>query len=241
MLSFEIFRNRGFQYAAVGSLLWHAFWLFGVSANFTPAGAAPKPTRIYFLGPVLTDDSFNMILATKPELSETRYVADAALAQELEPALENLGRQSPGDLVSVPSGGATWNILRGVLESGRARSAPPFAEKFNVDIAAGPYPVTGALAERGLLRVPKPPPSLTAPGEEDAGLSEAVFALTVNAQGDVVSADVRASSGSPERDLEWRDYLKKWQFVPLPSYLTSDQKGEVRIRPPQGGEEEAAP
>lgn len=233
----DMLRNRGFQIAITCSLTWHAFWLFAVTATFATPERARKPTRIYFLGPVLSDDSFNMLVATKPELSKTRYLAsEDSAAESLEPPLESLGRQSPGDLVSVPSGGTTWNLLRGVLGTGETGSVPLFAEKFNVDIGKSPFPVSGALAKRGLINAPPPPLSLAAPGDEEGVLLDAVFELTVDAKGDVARVDIVSSSGDPGRDMVWQNYLKKWQFYPLDDFSTADQKGQIRIRPQHGEE-----
>ncbi len=237
MLFADSLRNRGFQIAIACSLSWHAFWLFAVTADFTPAEPARKPMRIYFLGPVLTDDSFNMLVAGKPELSATHYLAaEESVAQNLEPPLENLGRQQPGDLVSVPSGGATWSILRGVLQTDQVRSAPLFAEKFNVDIARSPFPISGPIAKRGLIHVPPPSLSLASVGGDDMMLLEAVFEITVDPKGDVTRVDILSSSGDSGRDVVWQNYLKKWQFFPLDAFSDGDQKGQIRIRPDLGEE-----
>lgn len=224
-------RDRGIQYGIAGSALWHLFWLFVVTVNFSNGGSSqPRGTRIYFLGPVLSDRSFNTIVASKPELSETIYRSAGETAEALEPEIESLGRESPGDAVSVPSGQAAWSSLRGVLNTSRVHHPALFYEKFPVDIVKSPFPVTGQLAKRDIFYLPPAPPE---PVNAPAGApSEAVFEIAVNAAGAVVRVENEISSGDPETDLSWQRYLKEWQFMPNQTQGPAPETGEIRLRFP---------
>ena len=229
-------REKGFQYAIAGSLLWHFFWLFVVAVNFSGGAVeARKNTRIYFIGPVLSDHAFNVLLSNKPEMSQTIYRTLPEIEETLEPEIENLGRQSPGDAVSVPTGRSSWSHLQGVLRA----SAPGhhdalFYEKFQADIAASPFPVSGDLQKRDILYLPDLPLAASA-AREGAPSGEAVFKLTVSADGKVTRAENTVSSGDASLDLVWQKYLEGWQFLPLEGGSGPDQTGQVRLRPLYSG------
>ncbi len=219
-------KQRGVQYGVAGSVIWHLFWMFAISVTFVSPAIDRKATRIHFIGPVLSDDAFNTIVSLKPEVSETFYRSAETLAGEtLEPEIGALGHQSPGDIVSVPTGSAAWNLLRGTL--GRSGSDTPFDEKLQVRILESPYPITGNLKDRDLFFVP-PAPALAA--------GEAEFELTVDAGGKVASAENIASSGNPETDRAWQSHLKAWQFMPADESAPAKQTGRVRVGVPEGAQ-----
>ena len=232
LLPLYYLKERGFQLAIIGSVVWHFFWLFGVQVNEYPhERSGSSKTRIYFLGPVLTDEAFNMIVSTKPELSETLYRSASQLIQTLEPEIENLSRHTPGDLVSIPFGQRTWHSLRGILEIQRQRQPSYFYEKFSVDIIKSPFPLTGDLAKRDLFylpQLPRKPDRLLYPEGITVG-PEALFEITVNAKGEVTKVENIVSTGNPEEDLIWNRYLKDWQFMPFPGESGPNQKGQLRV------------
>lgn len=215
-------KERGVQYGIAGSVIWHLFWLFAITVTFIAGPTERKPTRIQFIGPVLSDDAFNTLVALKPEISETFYRTPESLAGEiLEPEIGNLGHQAPGDVVSVPMGRAAWNLLRGTL--GRSRgSGGIFDEKLSVDILKSPYPVTGDLKKRDLFFLPPAP---------DIASGEGVFEITADASGKVIRAANIESTGSAESDLAWQKYLEAWQFMPVDAVTVPIQSGRVRVAP----------
>lgn len=223
--------NRGMQYAVAGSLLWHLVWLFGISVDLSPsARARERETKIYFLGPVLSDEAFRTMLAAKPEASRTLYRSAEDLGETLEPEIENLGHQSPNDAVSVPRGAAAWKALAGTLRAGGSPTSV-FYDRFEVEILPRPFKVTGELAERDLLFLPELPRRASA--AEGMKTGNAVFQITVDAAGKVAAVENEISSGDPASDLAWRRYLKNWQFMPLADPAAAPQTGEVRLGIPE--------
>ena len=229
---FELAKNRGFQYAIAITMLWHFFWFFAVTIDVkTPAAKSRQDFRVHFVGPVLSDDAFNMIVALKPELSQTRYHIPEDFTQNLEPATGSLDRRSPGDLVSVPMGRTTWSALRGTIQGEKPYADTDFYHKFSIDVAKSPFSVSGDLKDRDLLYlpdVPKQPLSLKL--EQPSGVSDAEFEITVDPSGTVTRVENLISSGDPEADLMWQRYLRKWQFMPLERVGKAPvQKGQVRV------------
>jgi hypothetical protein len=223
--------DPGVRWGLGATLAWHLFWLFVVAVDVGPGPSAAKPApRIYFLGPVLTDASFNMIIASKPEMSRSVYRPPAGAEEALEPEIETLGRQSPGDLMSVPLGGSAWNALRGVLGGRQPDHELLFREKLPVELVKSPYPISGRLAARGILYLPPAPPAAAdRAGAEGPGPGEAAFELEVDAEGRVRRADNVLSSGDPEADLAWKRYFESWQFMPLAEKGGAPETGEVRV------------
>jgi len=228
----EAVKNRGFQYAIAISVLWHLFWFFAITIDIKAPASKHRPDlKVYFLGPVLSDDAFNMIVALKPELSETSYRAPEDFSQNLEPEMGTLERLSPGDLVSVPLGRATWGALRGVIKAEKPYADTEFYQKFSIDIVKSPFPIQGDLKRRDILYLPElPEEPLALNLEEPALIPEAEFELTVSDSGEVTRVENIISSGQPEVDLTWQRYLKKWQFMPQERKAKKGpQKGIVRV------------
>jgi hypothetical protein len=235
----EYLKNRGLQVAIVGSFLWHFFWMFVVTVPFQLDGLEKKThPRIYFLGPVLTDESFNLIVESKPELSQTYYEALERGQGDFEPEIESLERQSPGDMVSIPLGRTTWNTLKGMFHDDKKGPSEFFYEKFPIEIVENPFPITGELKDRGILYLPPTPTLLPAPFHEGGvpSWNESVFGITVNPECHVVQMENLISAGDPEADLIWKKYLEGWKFMPLDYEFATDQTGEIKLQSPLGGD-----
>ncbi len=234
----EIQESRPLRTAIFASLLWHLVWLFVFVIDVKDPSVKPKlEPKIYFVGPILSDDAFNLILETKPEFSTTVYRSDGQTAPELEPQPQEMERADPGDLVSVPLGRSTWESLRGRLKEEKPYPDVLFRKKLPVDSVRTPFPVSGdELASRGLLTAPVFP---SLPERGDARGTDPEYELTVTGTGLVGEVRQLISSGDPETDLILTRYLKQWQFIPLEeSRRDAAQKGSVRI-PLDGGKKPA--
>jgi hypothetical protein len=226
------FANRSFLAALVVSVLWHLFWFFVVTVKVQlPAATARSQMRIYFIGPVLNDDAFNLIVQEKPELSKTVYRNPSFEPESLEPSTSAMNRRRPGDLTSVPFGRNSWKSFGGVLSSTKPLAGADFIERFSIDIAKSPFTIEGALKDRGIFTIPPLPKQNVSLNSSDARASEiSAFEITVNPAGEVVKITNLISGGDPSLDLEWRRYLKSWEFLPLPDNVEQvDQKGTVHL------------
>jgi len=228
----EVFKNPGYQYAMLASVLWHLFWFFGLAVDVKAPEEKVRPDlKIHFLGPVLSDDAFNMIVATKPELSRTFYKSAETFEEALEPEAGQLDRRQPGDLLSVPLGRTTWGALRGSLPEEKPYAHEEFIDKFSIDIIESPFPVEGDLKDRDLFHLPDLPKKAPPLSEEMPSAGAAEFRVRVDAEGVVRKIENVISSGDPETDLVWQRYLKKWQFMPL-DVPEGDavQEGLIKVR-----------
>ncbi|MBF0253534.1 MAG: hypothetical protein HQL11_00170 [Candidatus Omnitrophica bacterium] len=212
----ECFTNVFLKRAILLALLWHLVWFFGITIDVKPR---PQKSlgdmKIYFLGPVLSDDAFNMIVLSKPEASQTVYRSADELSADLEPEAETLGRRETEDLVSVPSSRTVWGALRGIMGEKRPFASAEFYERLPVNYSKSPFPLTGRLAERSLLYPPDLPEDLTLLSAEriaSVGISE--FRLKVDRDGNVARAENVISGGDPALDLAWQRYFMEWLFVP---------------------------
>lgn len=227
----ELRQSRPLQTAILASFLWHLIWLFVIFIDVKDPAAKPKlEPKIYFVGPILSDDAFNIILETKPELSTTEYrTAEPLSSPSLEPQAQVMERANPGDLVSVPLGQSTWSSLRGRMKDDKPYPDALFRKKLRVDVVPKPFALDqGPLADRDLLSVPVFP---NLPDRGDTPRVDPEFEMSVAGNGLVEEARMVVSSGDPETDLIIERYLRQWQFVPL----TEGREGEVetgRVRVP---------
>lgn len=238
MISFlqELQNSRPLKTAIAVSLLWHLIWLFVITIDMESPGNRPKlEPKIYFVGPILSDAAFNMILAEKPEFSTTVYRGQQSpAAPSLEPQPQAMERAEPGDLVSIPLGQSTWSSLRGHLKSEKPYPEVLFRKKLQpTAVVRPPFPVgNGPLENRSLLSVPAFP---ELPNRGEVPWVDPEFELTVSGEGIVQEARLAVSSGDPETDRVIERYLKQWQFVPSEeSARGSVERGRVRV-PADGG------
>lgn len=233
----ELIHSRPLRTALMASVLWHLVWLFVIYIDVSDPAPKPKlDPKIYFVGPILSDDAFNMILASKPELSATVYRSASQTAPGLEPQTQEMERPDPGDLVSVPLGQSTWTSLRGHLSEEKPYPEARFRSRLPAAMSRPPFPVEdGELTERGLLSAPAFPKLSAA---EDAHWVNPEFEITVTGGGRVEEARLIISSGDPETDRVIGRYLEQWQFVPLAGSDAGSgedklQTGTVRITEPE--------
>lgn len=226
----EFQESRPLRVAVLASLLWHLVWLFVIFIDVEdPVSKAKLEPKIYFVGPILTDDAFNMILEVKPEFSTTTYRSGDLSSPTLEPQPQEMERPDPGDLVSVPLGQSTWSRLRGKIQGEKPYPQTLFRKKLAVkQLAEPPFPITGSdLKGRALLSVPVFP---RIPIRGEALRADPEYELTVSGAGIVTEARLEISSGDPEVDRVLGRYLSQWQFVPLEERLRATSgKGRVRV------------
>lgn len=229
------FRDKSFSFALGLSLLWHFFWFFSISIVVTPlkVSGSGRPV-IVSLGPVLDDSILRTLAQTKPQISETFYrrLSDFTAPMDLE--VTTVERHSPGDVVSVPFGKRVTSLLRTLV--GGEKSAPhyEFSSRIKLGYSEENYVVEGEIKARSVVSKPKEP---ILPPDFDAAAKPAEIEVqfVVDPAGIVAKADVTLSSGRPEVDALWAQYLKGWQFSPLEiGKPLVDQSGKVRFR--LGGE-----
>lgn len=230
----ELGHSRPLRTALLASVLWHLVWLFVIYIDVSdPAPKARLDPKIYFVGPILSDDAFNMILASKPELSTTVYRSAAQTAPGLEPQAQEMERPDPGDLVSVPLGRSTWSTLSGHLRDDKPYPETRFRAKLPAAPLQSPFPIEGEeLAARAFLSAPDFPSLPDVPG---ASWTDPEFEITVAGPGKVQEARLIVSSGDPETDRVIGRYLEQWQFAPDDGLAPErTRKGTVRIAEPGG-------
>lgn len=192
-----------------------------------PSKANRRDLQINFMGPVLTDDAFNLIVSSKPELSLSEYRTPDSFEQTLEPKGIAMQRYIPDGLMSVSLGRSTWRDLMDSALLDKPDAASDLYKKYEVPIALTPFPISGGLAARSLRYFPPVPEKKQKLNEaETAGNLE--FELTVNPAGEVSDVKRLSTSGNPVTDAFWLRYLKKWKFAPRQDTAETD-KGIVLI------------
>lgn len=222
------FANRPFLGAFGVSVLWHLFWFFSITIVVSPPRKIDKAKpALVSLGPVLEDSIFRSIVENRIETTPAYYRPRLSGSPATELPVESAERRLPGDVVSVPFGSKAQNALEGLV-SGR-KAVPDFDV---ADVFAGLGGTTrsaarfsGPAEERQVLF--SPPKPVLPPGI-DPSAEHAVTRIRfdVDGSGSVVSAEIAASSGYPEADLLWLEYLRRFQFAPLGG-STASEKSEA--------------
>lgn len=225
------FRDRSFAWALAISLLWHFFWFFSITITVSPKRLSQKTRpKIVSLGPVLDDTLFRVLVQNKPQLSQTfyRHLSDYPALEDLK--VRTIERHSPGDVVSLPFGQRFMSSLKGMVGGDKAEPAYEFISRLTSGYSEEVAGLEGEVKNRQVLSRPASPafPAGLDPSLRDA---ETEIRFSVEPSGAVSGAAVVVSSGSPEMDLVWLRYLRKWQFSPLDSRRAApDQTGRVRFR-----------
>jgi hypothetical protein len=203
--------------ALAASILWHLFWFFSVTIVVSPPKNADKPKpRLVSLGPVLDDSIFRSLVESRIDATPAYYRPRLTGNTATELPAETAERRLPGDVVSVPFGTQAQNALAGLV--GGRKAAPDFdlADVF-AGLGGASTPAvrfTGPAEERQILFSP-PKPALP-PEADPAALSAPTrIRFLVDGSGAVSAAEITASSGYPEIDLLWLEYLRRFQFAPL--------------------------
>lgn len=223
------FWNRPFLTAVAISVLWHLFWFFSVTIVVSPRKApAPSKPPLVSLGPVLNDEIFRTLVETRLETTPAYYRPRLAGTPATDLPVENVERHVPGDVISVPFGAQAQAALAGLV-SGR-KAAPDFdvidAYGSIGDSSKPAFRFEGPAADRQVLFAP-PKPALPA-GIDPAGRHSATRILfSIDASGSVASTEISASSGYPEIDLLWLEYLRRFQFTPEGVAAGTDKSAAV--------------
>lgn len=225
------FREPQLRQALMWSLLWHLAWVFAFRVEVSSPKLKTKvqETRIYFMGPVLTDEAFDLLLLSRPESSRSEYRAALPLPDELEPQAGTFTRPDPGEFLSVPMGKATWLSIRGSMARSKVEPPAKITAK-TLEVFKNPFPVTGALSDREIFYLPEPPQRLLESGADWEIYGRPEFEIEVNAVGEVIRVAHEVSSGNPEVDQRWDRYLRKVKFAPASDAAgESAQKGRIQV------------
>lgn len=226
---FGLLREKGIQYGIAVSALWHIFWIFVIIIDVSnPAKSARRDLQINFMGPVLTDDAFNLIVSSRPEFSLSEYQTPKSFEQALEPKGVAMQRYIPDGLMSVSLGRSTWRDLMASALLDKPDADADMYTKFEIPIARTPFPISGELASRNLRYFPPVPEKQD--GYKASSLAGGLeFELTVNADGQVSDIKRLSTSGNPVTDAFWLRYLRKWRFAPKAGFGIDLERGAVFI------------
>lgn len=212
------FWERPFLAAFAVSVLWHLFWFFSVTVVVSPRHKTDKPKpHLVSLGPVLDDAIFRSLVENRLETTPAYYRPKLTGPATDLPA-ESAERHAPGDVVSVPFGESARNALAGLVSGSKAAPEFDVADAF-AGLGGSFRPdarFEGPAAERQVLFSP-PKPALPAGMDPAAEFASTRVRFSIDASGAVHSAEIAASSGYPETDLLWLEYLRRFQFAPLGS------------------------
>lgn len=213
------FAHRPVLAALAASIVWHLFWFFSVTIVVSPKKDADKPKpRLVSLGPVLDDSIFRSLVESRVEATPAYYRPRLTGQTATELPAETAERRLPGDVVSVPFGAQGRDALAGLV--GGRKAAPDFdlTDVF-AGLGGGAAPAvrfSGPAEERQILFSP-PKPVLPPETDPAAQSAPTRIRFRVDGSGAVSAAEIVASSGYPEIDLLWLDYLRRFQFAPLGS------------------------
>ena len=131
--------------------------------------------------------------------------------------------------MSLPFGKKSWDRVKGLVGGSKISPEREFVSKIELGYTDEFAGIEGELKTRPLLSRPAepiPPPGM----EVSLRNTEVVIDFTVDASGSVTSAEIVASSGSPDIDLLWARYLRRWQFAPFNTgKVAPEQKGKIRF------------
>jgi len=224
-----MFKDRVFSVSFLVSFLWHAFWIAAVSIITVPTGLKEADyTKVYFLGPILEETAFEMMLDESKVHVETLYrkpvLPGYAFDVEIEsPGGELLeGLSAIGDILI--SDFAPKNVIREdkIASPHFFREGPSFIE----EVSASESPIEG----RPVTFRPDKIPAIPAWISEGRGSYKIELEFTVSPEGTVKRIKPVVSSGYPQIDMIGMDYLKKWRFTPKREEGKDlDQVGTVEI------------
>ena len=220
------FEDRPLLLGILVSFVWHFFWFFSVTITVGPDGRWSRRTesRSVSLGPVLDDTIFKTLIENRPQITETfyRHMSDFAPAPP-EPEHPTLERTAPGGVVSVPFGKKFVTSLKEFMDGDK-----PFAD-FDLGPSASATgfseTLEGEIRKRALLGHPARP-ELPAEIQASPRDVEAVVGIVVAPSGDVMQAQIIASSGSASLDAVWLEYVRDFRFEPA----RSAQTGKIRLK-----------
>lgn len=222
-------RNRGIQYGIAASLLWHSLWIFVIAIDVSdPEHSGRRDIAINFMGPVLTDDAFNLIVSGLPRISDSEYALPDSFGEALEPRKVQMQRYVPNGLNSLSLGRSTWQELSDFVSTDKPIAAMDVAAELQIEGLRSPFPISGGLSERKVVNVPLMQNSKSIK-ENFSEAIDAEYELLVSGSGDVIDVLRRVSSGNPELDNYWIRYLKSWKFESLNGVDILNQSGIISI------------
>lgn len=225
-------KDKNYQLGILLSIVWHIFWLFVIRVDERADLSSLKHRpQIYFLGPSLSDDAFNMILESRPELSETYYRGHASVRDLLSPPQEVLERPDPGDLISVPSGRLVWTSAQGSVSVPPPIEASQFADKLKSEWLQSPVDFVEGLRSREVVYFPELPIFTQSKiGADEESLKDAIFVVEVDSNGQVRDVQIKSSSGHDAVDVAWKAFLQRVEFAPSKEGLNGQiEKGEIAL------------
>jgi TonB family protein len=236
------FGGKTFRRALALSLLWHLFWFFFINIKVSIPVKVRKPrSRVVVLGPVLSESIFRTLAETHPSLPQTFYRGASDFSPPLNLPAKMMERSLPDNVVSAPFGKSFLNSARAL--TGGAKISPDYAFVPRVGAADFeiPFEWEGSLKGRQVLKRPEMPKRAES-GQNTKAPGRLELEVTAEDSGAVRSAEVVVSSGNTETDSQWVNYLKQWEFAPIPAGVsgaaaeTAGQKGRIRVYLDFGGE-----
>lgn len=225
------FSDKSFAVALSLSIAWHLFWFSLVTIGVTPEKGVHRPgSKIVFLGSVLDDKIFRVLMQSKPDLPQGMSRKLSEFTAPIDIGTRTIERVAPGSVVSLPLGKRSKTTARLIITGAKPSAQHESAFQIEMKPVFDTSIIEGELMGRPLISRPGEP--LQPVGMDPAFKDSAVtIDFTVDPSGTVKQAQVSLSSGDPEIDLLWMRYLRGWQFAALgPEKKITDQKGKIRFR-----------
>lgn len=217
-----MFRDRVFAIAFIIALLWHAGW-FSVVTVVTPQNYRwNAKSGISFLGPILDKNMFDMLMADKPVLINTKYKIDPLPIKELiKRDVPKVKRKAPNQSLYTYS---TENVKLKLPVTDRDRKRVPLLSELRIRVKVSSMPLSGSpgvsisgpASERALIYKPDKPILSFNIDTEKIKSYTLKLKFTLMNDGSVTRVEPVLSSGNPDVDLLGINYLQRWRFEPLP-------------------------
>lgn len=115
------FSDKSFAVALGLSLVWHLFWFSLVTVSMNPEKRLIKPrSRIVFLGPVLDEKIFRVLVESKPELSKALPRKFSEMPMPAESQIRTAERYTRGSVVNLPLEKRSWAAVNGLIGGTKA-------------------------------------------------------------------------------------------------------------------------
>ena len=213
-------QSRYMSIAIIVSVVWHLFWLFGITIVDNRYGAVEKTeAKISFLGPLLDKTFFEMMIVRQQshyaELKKDFYIPNTFSTKELR-----LKRPEKGPSRQMHAININKEVRRSIREIISGMKARPFYDFTPYEempkVSERSYEIAGPAQGRALVFVPAKP--LVEKMAESGKVGREKFTTEVrffvSSDGKVVMAEPMVSCGYPDVDIIAVRFVKNWVFSP---------------------------
>jgi len=228
-----MFKDRPFNIFLLISLSWHILWISAVAIITVPTGLPVADyTKVYFLGPILEETAFELMLEESGMRVETLYrkplLPKYAFEIEVDTHKDEFAKPAFDFDRSLELRFSPKEVIR------EKKLITPYFFKEGLSSFRQVPAFESPIKRRPVIfrpdKIPAVPRRITADGESFRVQLE----FTVTPEGGVGKVKPVISSGNPQIDMIGMEYLKRWRFAPLlPSQEQKDYVGtfEVELKP----------